>query len=102
MHGLLPLQQCGVLHVSLQKSDGHLLCLVVDNGIVREKAKQTKPHGGGAKRKSHGIEITLKRIELFNKEHGFNGVVNFIDLKDINGNALGTKVEIPVAWEESY
>jgi hypothetical protein len=53
-------------------------------------------------RKSHGIDITLKRIELFNKEYEFNGTVQIIDLKTPAGTAAGTRVEIPVALEESF
>ncbi|MGB8194542.1 MAG: hypothetical protein WCF67_21600 [Chitinophagaceae bacterium] len=47
--------------------------------------------------KSHGIEITLKRIELFNNEHGKEGSV---EITDVAGG--GTRVKIPVAWEESF
>ena len=46
--------------------------------------------------KSHGIEITLKRISLFNKLHGKKAEVEITDL------AQGTKVEIPLAWEDSF
>jgi hypothetical protein len=39
----------------------------------------------------------MKRIELFNKEHGN---ADHHQISDIIPR--GTKVEIPVAWEESF
>jgi ligand-binding sensor domain-containing protein len=101
LHGLLPLPSGGMLQVNVSRQQDHLLLIIEDNGIGREKAKEHKLPSAD-KQKSHGIEITLKRIELFNKDHNFNGKVAFEDLKDKAGLALGTRVSIPVAWEESF
>jgi sensor histidine kinase YesM len=101
LHGLLPLPSGGMLQVNVSRQQDHLLFIIEDNGIGREKAKEHKLPSAD-KQKSHGIEITLKRIELFNKDHNFNGKVAFEDMKDNTGKALGTKVAIPVAWEESF
>jgi hypothetical protein len=73
-----------------------LYCTIVDNGIGRERSMSMK-HFQAKKHKSHGIEITLKRIELFNKEHGKNETVV---ISDPPGG--GTKVCIPIAWEDSF
>ncbi len=48
----------------------------------------------GFRRKSHGMEITMKRIELFNKEHGVRENVKITDIEDNDGSNTGTKVEI--------
>lgn len=101
LHGLLPLASGGLLHIKVYRNDGHLLLLIEDNGIGRQQAKKHKLPAQ-EKHKSHGIDITLKRIELFNKEHHFEGRVTLIDLKEEAGNAAGTRVEIPLAWEESF
>lgn len=101
LHGLLPLQQGGVLKIAVQKNLSNVLCVIEDNGIGRRQARLNKPEHT-RHRKSHGIDITLKRIELFNKEHGFDGSVRIIDLENTNGHAAGTRVEIPVALEESF
>lgn len=96
LHGLLPLAGNGLLQINIERRENTLLCTIQDNGIGREKAKaMNKNHL--VKHRSHGIEITLKRIELFNKEHGNAGHVQISDVP-----AGGTKVEIPVAWEESF
>lgn len=101
LHGLLPLASGGVLKIEVSKVEDHLLLAVSDNGIGRKKAKEQKlPVKSG--HKSHGLEITCKRIELFNNEHHFEGKVAIIDLEDASGKAAGTKVEIPLAWEESF
>lgn len=101
LHGLLPLPSGGILKVNVSRQQDHLLLTIEDNGIGRKKAKEHKLPSAD-KQKSHGIEITLKRIELFNKDHDFTGKVTFEDLEDNTGKALGTRVAIPVAWEESF
>jgi sensor histidine kinase YesM len=101
LHGLLPLESGGKLTMSLVKEAHILRCEITDNGIGRERAmkeKQAMPK----KQKSHGLDITLKRIELFNKENGFNGGTEVIDLKDNNGNPAGTKVIIRLVYVERF
>ncbi len=96
LHGLLPMDSKGLLRIKIEHKDDLLLCTVEDNGIGREKAKELKK-SFLVKHKSHGIEITLKRIELFNKEHGKELNVAITDIPE-----GGTRVAIPVAWEESF
>ena len=101
LHGLLPLDSGGVLKISIDKSDELLLCVVEDNGVGRKVSAQQKQLSPG-KNKSHGIEITMKRIELFNKEHHINTEVQVMDKLKEDGSSAGTLVKIPVAWEESF
>jgi ligand-binding sensor domain-containing protein len=101
LHGLLPLEAGGNLQINVTRVPESLLLIVEDNGVGRAKAKEYKLPAK-EKHKSHGIEITLKRIELFNKEHRFDGVVNIVDLLDELGKPAGTRVEIPIAWEQSF
>lgn len=96
LHGLLPLPHKGFLKITITHVGELLLCTVEDNGIGRDKAKSMKKEYL-SKHKSHGIDITLKRIELFNREHGKKECVQITDLP-----TGGTKVSIPVAWEESF
>ncbi|MEJ7625381.1 MAG: two-component regulator propeller domain-containing protein [Ferruginibacter sp.] len=100
LHGLLPMDKKGFLQVTVVHKENMLLCTVEDNGIGRENAKALN-RTFIPKHKSHGIEITLKRIELFNKENGREGKVIISDCTT-NDKNTGTKVEIPVAWEESF
>lgn len=66
-----------------------LKCVIEDNGVGREKAKQIKE----AKTLSHqsmGMRITEERLDLINRD---NWKVTFIDLHE-NGVVSGTRVEI--------
>jgi sensor histidine kinase YesM len=100
LHGLLPLNKKGLLTISIIKVETHLLCIIEDNGIGRDASKKLRPYQ--SHQKSYGIEITLKRIELFNQEHKFPGIVNIIDLKHPDGSAAGTRIELPIALSFSF
>ncbi|MBK7885423.1 MAG: histidine kinase [Chitinophagaceae bacterium] len=101
LHGLLPLLSEGLLQINLQRKNNTLVCIIEDNGIGRSQSicnKQFSPK----KSKSYGIGTTLKRIELFNKDYNINSPVIITDLVDSNNNASGTKVEIILAWVQSF
>jgi two-component sensor histidine kinase len=101
LHGLLPSPREGKLQVSLQKNGEVLYCFIEDNGIGREAARKIK-ESSGYQRQSHGMEITMKRIELFNKDNGLTETVRIVDLKDQEDKPAGTRVEIPLAFIESF
>jgi len=97
LHGLLPSDKPGFLSVTIVKENNKIICSIEDNGIGREKARLNKKQDG-VKRESHGMEITLKRIELFNKENNITDKVEIIDLQE----PTGTKIIIPLALLETY
>jgi len=101
LHGLLPLKQPGRLSVQLQLLNDRLLCVIEDNGVGRAFAAKNPMHKVAGK-KSHGMEITMKRIELFNKENGLEARPVITDGQDENGQPRGTRVEIMLAWLPSY
>ncbi len=101
LDGLLPLSQEGLLQIYLCKKDNMLVCIIEDNGISREQALQNKQLSPD-KRKLHDLEVTLERIELFNKEHNVEAPVFITNLLDSHGKPAGTKVEIMLACEESF
>jgi hypothetical protein len=101
LHGLLPLQHEGNLKISLHNAGEHLLCRVEDNGIGRKQALLKRQHTS-TKRKSHGLDITIKRIELFNEASGLKEGVHITDLEDAEGNSLGTRVDIPLALVDRF
>jgi len=101
LHGLLPKEKDGFLKIEIMKKEKMLLCVIEDNGIGREAARQLKEKSGFIRR-SHGMEITVKRIELFNKEHALNYGVTITDLKNEKGEVRGTRVEILLAYLEIF
>jgi len=100
-HGLLHKQSAGhlTIHVSMP-ADGMLRCVIEDNGVGREKAKELKSKTATTK-KSLGMKLTENRLSLLNKHAELNASVEIIDLYNgANGSteAAGTKVilNIPV------
>ncbi len=101
LHGLLPSEKEGLLKLSIQKTGDMLHCEIEDNGIGRLAARKIKEKSG-YHRQSHGMEITMKRIELFNKENGVLNEVQITDLQDSTGEVTGTRVEIRLAFVETF
>lgn len=101
LHGLLPREHRGLLTVAVERLDDCLQCTITDNGIGRKAAGSLKGRNGYNHR-SHGMEITLKRIALFNKEYGLEKEIRIIDLTDADGNATGTRFEVPLAYVEAF
>ena len=101
LHGLLPSEKAGILKLSINKTGDILHCEIEDNGIGRTAARKIKEKSG-YHRQSHGMEITMKRIELFNRENGVMVGVHIIDLTAPTGEPAGTRVEIPLALVETF
>jgi sensor histidine kinase YesM len=97
-HGLMHKTEGGLVKIDVsQPKDQMLLIEISDNGIGREKALAYKSKSV-MKNKSLGMKVTSERIELINQIYKTNTNVEIIDLKDKNGEALGTKVilNIPI------
>ncbi len=95
-HGLMQKKgEKGKLDLTLRQSNGHLICLIEDNGIGREEAQQLKSKSA-SKRKSYGMKITSDRLAMLNKLASANASVQIFDLKNENGTAAGTRVELVI------
>ena len=95
-HGLLHQEKPGVLTISLQEKSGYLEISIDDNGIGRDAAQQLKSKSL-LKDKSHGMEVTIKRIENFNAGFSLGKAVEIIDKKDEFGNPTGTTMLLKIA-----
>lgn len=95
-HGLMQKKnERGKLDLTIRQNKGHLVCLIEDNGIGREAAKQLKSKTA-TRRKSYGMKITSDRITMLNKLAGENATVNIYDLKKEDGTGIGTRVELVI------
>ncbi|MEI7725499.1 MAG: hypothetical protein WCK09_10375 [Bacteroidota bacterium] len=47
-----------------------------------------------ATHQTHGLKVTSERIDIMNKLNSTGAQVHIVDLKDEQGNALGTRVEL--------
>lgn len=81
------------LLVAVSEEDDHYLFRIEDNGIGRERAaalKSKSAHRG----KSFGMQITNKRIELFNKNFASQIQITVEDVTTPEGDCGGTRVLI--------
>jgi tetratricopeptide (TPR) repeat protein len=92
-HGLMQKEDQGTIIIEIKKADEEFLNIsIIDDGIGREKASELKSKT--ATHKSHGLKVTSQRIEMMNKLNSTGAKVHIFDLKDDQGNATGTKVEL--------
>lgn len=101
LHGILPGGKQGAISVRVQQRDGKLVYEVEDNGIGRAAAAKLSAESA-LKKESHGMAITGKRIELFNREHGMEGAAVRVEDLAHDGQAAGTRVTIPLAFVEAF
>ena len=91
-HGLPLVTTKKKLWLRLKKLDGERLRIEIeDNGIGRQRSGELntrKLH----KRKSLGIKLTQERLRTFYRDHRQQYSLEFIDLKDRQGQARGTRV----------
>lgn len=98
-HGLLHKETEGELRIHIShKRPGLLECVIEDNGVGREKAKELKSKSASQK-KSLGMRLTEDRLALLSSgEVLMSGAIEVEDLKTDEGAAIGTKVilRIPI------
>ena len=96
-HGLRP-KENGTIEVNFYatEEDDCLLCVIEDNGVGREKAKELQQ--ASAKHQDHksmGTSITEKRLQILHNSEEATSFVHIIDLVDpATGIPLGTRVEV--------
>ncbi len=94
-HGLMHKhEEDGRITITLIRKGDVVCCAVEDNGIGREQSQRIKSDDQ-RKRKSMGMQITKERLELLSAVKS-ETPVRIIDLKDENGMATGTRVELEI------
>lgn len=94
LHGLMNKKDQGLLTISFrQQTEDELLIVVEDNGIGRQQAALIKSKSA-MKQKSYGMLVTSQRLEIINKNTTVSVVIE--DLKNNNGVAIGTRVNIKI------
>jgi hypothetical protein len=91
-HGIGEDHPSGNVSVSYIEEENCIRIVIKDNGKGRIAAQAMRMPG----HVSHGSEIALERIKLFNNSKGSVGEYAIEDLYDDQGNANGTKVEFTV------
>ncbi len=98
-HGIRYKKGEAKVEVDFTSSDSVLICTITDNGIGRAEAAKLKP--ADAEHKSMGTTIVNERIEALSIL--FKGKLrNYtIDLKDEQGNPIGTCVTIEIPFKKT-
>ena len=97
LHGLLKkVEGEKQLQIRFSKEERFIICEVEDNGIGRSAAESLKT-GLKNSKKSRGIEVTEKRLQILNKSEDIS--FQIIDKTDELGNATGTLVIIKIGIE---
>lgn len=95
-HGLMHKEGDKKLLINFTEENNHLVCIIEDNGVGREYSAAIKSQKLGAKHfNSKGTQLSEQRIRLL-KEPDNDSSLQFIDMKDENGNAMGTRVIIKI------
>ncbi|MCB0583765.1 MAG: histidine kinase, partial [Phaeodactylibacter sp.] len=97
-HGLRTKQDGLIRVLFFLYDEDTILCVVEDNGIGREKARQLRMKDPQYhNHRSRGTNITEKRLEILHNSKDKDSFVHTIDLKDEKtGDATGTRVEIMI------
>ena len=93
-------EEQGRLDIELSMEDNILNCVIRDNGVGREKAEELKSKTA-EKEKSMGLKITTERLTLLNREKGLHTFYEIEDLKDEEGLAQGTKVNLKISYQHN-
>jgi tetratricopeptide (TPR) repeat protein len=88
----------GAISISLEKKESYLHCSIRDNGIGREMAQQIKEQRTFG-HFSIGMRITDERLRWLDAK---NCKATYTDLKDEQGQAIGTIVEVLVPLTEQF
>ncbi|MFW6275474.1 MAG: sensor histidine kinase [bacterium] len=88
-HGLNKKPGKGEIRVMVKKENEFLYLTIEDNGIGRHKAKQLKRPST-----RQGLKMLQALYDRLNKKNRLKITQKFTDLKDENGNAAGTRVEV--------
>jgi ligand-binding sensor domain-containing protein len=83
----------GKIIIKMEKDADYLICIIADNGIGRKLSQRYKS-SNPIEYQSKGMELTAKRIDMFNKSHSSKIHIKINDLANELDEPLGTEVLI--------
>lgn len=93
-HGLRHLKTGGILKISCSRSENSIICIVEDNGVGFEKAREFDSRPDDYK--SMGLKITAGRISAINELYGTSISTEITDKNNTNPDTQGTIVKITI------
>ncbi|HEY4207669.1 MAG TPA: histidine kinase [Puia sp.] len=94
-HGLMHKTERGLLTIELHAENDILTCVILDNGIGRQRAGLFKSKSA-QKHKSMGLQITAERLNLMTGNGSPAHYFDIEDLYDEEGRPAGTKVVLKI------
>lgn len=101
IHGLMHRKGLKKLFINFKWERPYLVAVVEDNGVGRKRAKEIQIDNGRP-HFSTGMSLTKNRLDLLNSAQQDSLSVVVDDLKDKAGKAIGTRVTIYIALEQSF
>ncbi|MGD1847544.1 MAG: histidine kinase [Salibacteraceae bacterium] len=93
-HGLMPKEGKGKLTLQLKSLGEYISCRIIDDGVGRAASASYKDPSYA--HKSAGMEMGQQRLELVEAILKKNVRFKIIDLKDAQGQAMGTCIELTI------
>lgn len=100
-HGIVPLEEKGLIKVSFKKDeDGALICMVDDNGVGINSTKMV------TKKEQNNLSLAMsnvkERLKIIGELNGSEWFINFMDKSELGNKERGTIVTIrfPIAKTE--
>ncbi|MEO5647074.1 MAG: histidine kinase, partial [Chitinophagaceae bacterium] len=102
-HGLMHKEGDKRLAISFEEINDHLVCMIEDNGIGREKSAAIKARKIGASYfESKGMTLSKQRIVALNQQLKENLAIRIDDMKDEAGGATGTRIIITIPKRTTF
>ncbi|NCA86506.1 MAG: tetratricopeptide repeat protein [Clostridia bacterium] len=96
-HGIRHKAEKGCIKILFQKENKNIRVIVEDDGVGREAAMKLRKKD---KPQSLAISITRERLKILGKKYKQKFMVQVSDLKDANGQPLGTRVELTMPVQD--
>ncbi|HVG40333.1 MAG TPA: histidine kinase, partial [Chitinophagaceae bacterium] len=97
-HGLIQQKIPGQLSIDFTLQQRTLQCTITDNGIGRKKAAELASKSA-EKIKSLGLQLTEKRLALFNQDNTMQTSYTIEDILEPEGTICGTKVNLQIRYQ---
>lgn len=95
IHGIGNLEQNGRIKILFKQDGGYVTCTIEDNGVGREKAQRLKILKSGSNTtKSVAMNLTSERLRVLNGLSKERYSVGVLDMKNDDGLATGTRIEV--------
>ncbi|NQZ38205.1 MAG: histidine kinase [Crocinitomicaceae bacterium] len=99
LHGLMHKRGGKKISITFEFTD-QLKCIIIDNGVGRQKAEEIQIRQG-REHESFALDAIKNRLEILSIKNGVDAYFNTIDLFE-NGIPSGTRIEVVIPHKASF